>query len=412
MRRESPSVLLLDGGSFITLSIARELSEDLGATIIGVGTSKYSRLLRSKYCDIGVIAPPVSDDRYVESIQKLIDIYQPDCLLPVGYGSWKTIEAARSELPSYTTTCLPPSKSFHTAIDDLATSAHAENVGIQTPAEYSDIVRDLDKEGRPAGCLTQLEFPLFLKPRWEVDDGHVTTARVDHPDTFWEIYDQITDNAAENEILVQECIDGSPSTYGCGLLFLDNKVELLFSHEELRSVPRRGGSGTHLRILREPYLESKSIELLRDIGWHGIVLVEYKKRSDGTFVLMEINPKFWASYALASTHGYRFASTLVSRVLDLDVDYPLGESNSVGEMVFPLRELYHYAQHHGDEHLLECLTPIIKPGVAWSIDLSDLRAWLTPPTSLLGMLPEAESAVNVEILVQSHPRTSRNLPEQ
>jgi len=31
---------------------------------------------------------------------------------------------------------------------------------------------------------------------------------------------------------------------------------------------------------------------------------------------MEINPKFWASYALASRYGYRFASALVAGVLD------------------------------------------------------------------------------------------------
>jgi len=39
MRTDSPRVLVLDGDNVNTLSVARELSEDLDATIIGVGTA-------------------------------------------------------------------------------------------------------------------------------------------------------------------------------------------------------------------------------------------------------------------------------------------------------------------------------------------------------------------------------------
>ncbi|WP_207589611.1 hypothetical protein [Halomontanus rarus] len=278
----------------------------------------------------------------------------------------------------------------------MATSQCAAAVGLDTPSDYTPLVQELDEAGRPVDRLSELDFPLFLKPRWETGGGHTATSSVENPTRFWETHDRVAKGAPGGDVLVQEKIDGSRATYGCGLLFFDDKLDLLFSHEERRSVPRRGGSGTHLRIVRDPHLEAKSIELLREIDWHGLALVEFKKRTDGSYVLMEINPKFWASYALASTHGYRFASTMVARSLGLETEPPIGSPVPVGEMVFPLRELHFYAQHYREESLRECLATILQPGVSWSVDRTDLLAWLTPPASVIQKLPTVDEPSNGE----------------
>jgi predicted ATP-grasp superfamily ATP-dependent carboligase len=120
-------------------------------------------------------------------------------------------------------------------------------------------------------------------------------------------------------VLVQEYIDGDPATFGYGFLFLDGKAVLAFGHEEIRSVPRLGGSGTRLRVFENEELKQASEKLLRELGYEGVALVEYKKRSDGSFVVMEVNPKFWASYSLASKCNYHFAAKLVGTCLDIPV---------------------------------------------------------------------------------------------
>mgnify|MGYP000315481256 CR=1 FL=1 len=379
-----PTVLLLDGDYDNTLAVARELSEDLDARIIGTGTTRYSRLLRSNYCDIGEVVPAPDEAGYADALLELMAKYRPQIVLPVGYDSMAAVDSIRSEIPDAVEICLPPSESFHVAVDKARTLQRADRLGIPVPTDYSGAAEELDEIGRPTPADT-LPFPVFLKARRE--NGTVTTARVDEPADFWTAYDGIAAEASDGNVLVQEYIDGPDVTFGCGVLCLDNEIELLVSHQELRSVPRHGGSGTHLRLVGNPTIEAKTTTLLRDIGWNGIALVEFRQRSDGTYVLMEINPKFWASYALASRFGYRFASTMVASALNLDVPRPVGTPQRTGEMVFPLRELQQYVRNRRDERLLDCVGTVLAADACWDIDTSDLGAWLTPPTRILRKIP-------------------------
>ena len=211
-----PTVLLLDGGSYTSLPIARELTEDLDATVVGVGTSPHSRLLRSRYCDVRAIAPPTDHECYVEGIDLLVEHYRPDVLLPVGYDSTKRIEAARDRFSDVVTQAVPGSHAFRTAIDKRATRRFGERVGLEVPEEYTDLVAEYAERSSRPSVPPEVALPVFMKPRWEVDDGHVTTAIVDRPEEFWTTYDRITAEAPDNEVLVQEYVDGSESTFGCG----------------------------------------------------------------------------------------------------------------------------------------------------------------------------------------------------
>ncbi|MFC4437931.1 MULTISPECIES: ATP-grasp domain-containing protein [Natrialbaceae] len=388
--RTGPRVLLLDGDYPTALVIAQELSEDLGVTIVGAGTMRYSRLLRSNYCDVAVTIPSTDDPGYLEALRAVIRAHRPQFVLPVGYESAAVLESVRDDLPSFASVRLPDPDAFEVAADKAATMERAAALGIDVPTDYSRLVEEVDARGRPTGSLETLAFPVFLKARREAGGGRETTARVADPDRFWEVYDRLEAVAPTGDVLVQECITGPSPTYACGLFVRNGEIELRVAHEELRSVPRRGGSGTHLRLCRDPELEAAAAELLRELGWHGVALVEFKRRASGELVLMEINPKFWASYALASAHGYRFASTMVATALGLEDRLPARSPRPDGEMVFPLRELYYYACNREEERLLECLRAIAKPGVSWDVDRSDLGAWLTPPAGLVRKLPTVE----------------------
>ncbi|SDQ23043.1 carboxylate--amine ligase [Natronobacterium texcoconense] len=384
MHAVPPTVLLLDGDYDNALAIATELSEDLEATVVGVGTSPHSRLLRSTYCDAGRVLPPPDDPDYPTALLETIERDRPDVVLPVGYDSMAAVQTIRESIPGDVALCLPSRDAFRAAADKEETLRRGQRLGLETPMEYSDVVANLEADGRatPDGVLP---FPLFLKARWE--NGGVTTAPVDDPGEFWKTYDRIASVAPDGEVLVQEYVDGSGSTHACGLLCVDGEVALTMTHEELRSVPRHGGSGTHLRLEPDAAVATAARRLLEEVGWHGVALVEFKRRTDGTPVLMEINPKFWASYALASEFGYRFASTLVADRLDLGHELPVGSPEPRGEMVFPLRELQFAATNRDRETLRESLSTLLSPGASWDLEPTDLGAWLTPPASLLEQLP-------------------------
>lgn len=73
-------------------------------------------------------------------------------------------------------------------------------------------------------------------------------------------------------------------------------------------------------------------------------------------------------------------------------------------MVFPLRELYHCARHRDEGSPLDCLVTVARPDVSWSVDVTDLRAWLTPPAAIYEKLPLNGNGSRDAPLVESSPR--------
>ncbi|WP_135821310.1 ATP-binding protein [Halostella litorea] len=359
--------MVLDGDFDNAIQVATELSVDLDATVVGVGTSPESRLLRSTYCDVG---EPVdtTGDGYAAELLRVVDRHRPDVVVPVGYRSVEAMDGIRGRLPDGVECCLPPSDAVRAAVDKRRTLSLAADLGIDTPADFSALA-DAD---RAADAAEDLPFPLFLKARHE--SGENVTAVVDGPQEFRATYDRLAE-AGDDDVLVQEYVGGS-NTYACGALFLDGEVRTLFEHEERRSIPRQGGSGTRVRVYRDPELEAAAVRILRALDWHGLALVEFKRRADGSYVLMEVNPKLWASYALASQAGYRFVSTMVAETLDLPWTPPTPDQRR--EMVFPLREL-NFAAGDPDESLPRAALSMLWPPARPDFNLHDYRAWFTPP---------------------------------
>ena len=369
MRTDTLRVMVLDGDFDNAIQVATEVSTDLDATVIGVGTTEQSRLLCSRYCDVTATVA-ASGDEYPEALLSTVREHRPDVVVPVGYDSVTAIDAVRDRLPPDVNCCLPSSSSLSTAVDKRRTLDLASRLGIDTPADFTDAVAAAE---RSPDAVRDLPYPVFLKARHEC--GGNVTAVVDGPESFWPTYDDLA-GAAGDDVLVQEYVDGD-RTYACGVLFMNGSLQMLFEHEERRSVPRQGGSGTRVRIFRDPELEAATLELLRAIDWNGFALAEFKRRADGSFVLMEVNPKLWASYALASQSGYRFVSTMVARSLDLPWQGPV-EPSQTGEMVFPLREL-NFALTDADESLVRSGLSMLWPPARWDVNFRDFRSWFTPP---------------------------------
>ncbi|SFR92092.1 Carbamoyl-phosphate synthase L chain, ATP binding domain [Halomicrobium zhouii] len=376
--------MVLDGDNDNAIQVATELSEDLDAEVVGVGTSNWSRLLRSRYCDVGVTTGPASEPGYADQLLDAVEAHRPDLLVPVGYHSVAAVDRIRDDLPDAVECWLPPSDSLDVAVDKVATAELAAELDVGTPTSFTDRVAALDERGRP-GEVADLPFPLFLKARHEC--GKNVTAAVERPGAFWATYDDLVAERGVREVIVQECIPGE-RTYACGLLYDDGAPQLLFAHEELRSVPREGGSGTRVRLFRDPRIETAAIRLLDSLDWHGPALVEFKRCADGSYALMEINPKLWASYALASQAGYRFVSTCARRALGLDGAQTGHPPDATAEMVFPLRELY-YAARTDDESLLRSAAAICWPPARLDLNLRDLGAWLTPPAAVVDTVDTA-----------------------
>lgn len=211
---------------------------------------------------------------------------------------------------------LPPHETVASAFDKARTLRLAQSLGITVPKTVL-----LDHPDRAQEIQQNLTYPLVIKPRSSEQvsaSGGVTASgtpkyarnRRDFLDACNRMSRRCT------EILVQEYIEGT----GAGYFALMNNGELRaeFAHRRLRDV-RPTGSGSCLRISvkPDPEVRRQSLAILRALKWHGVAMVEFRLRPDGSPVLMEINGRFWNSLALAVHAGVDFP-TLLARMVQED----------------------------------------------------------------------------------------------
>jgi predicted ATP-grasp superfamily ATP-dependent carboligase len=115
-------------------------------------------------------------------------------------------------------------------------------------------------------------------------------------------------------LILQEKITGP----GIGVFLCVHRgaTVALFSHRRLREKPPTGGvSVLSESIETRSDLRQYSERLLRELGWSGVAMVEFKLDArDGVPKLMEINGRFWGSLQLAVDAGVDFPAILVATV--------------------------------------------------------------------------------------------------
>ncbi|WP_202594535.1 ATP-grasp domain-containing protein [Reinekea blandensis] len=178
----------------------------------------------------------------------------------------------------------------------------------------------------------QLTYPCVLKPAQSkifTGSGWVaTTVRLLKDETDLNQALSGDDYLAEHPFMIQAFIPG----HGAGVFCLYDKGAAVqfFAHERLREKPPEGG----VSVLSQsapltPQLVEYSRQLLDQVHWHGVAMVEFRIAPDGQAYLMEVNTRFWGSLQLAIDSGVDFPAQLAKRHLGLPTepvtDYKVGQ---------------------------------------------------------------------------------------
>jgi predicted ATP-grasp superfamily ATP-dependent carboligase len=103
-----------------------------------------------------------------------------------------------------------------------------------------------------------------------------------------------------------------------------------FAHRRIRDV-RPTGSGSAVRESVEPEerMRAAALSILEALRWHGVAMVEFRQRPDGTPVFLEVNGRFWNSLPLAVYAGVDFPALLVRMAEKGDVEMQTGYRTGV-----------------------------------------------------------------------------------
>jgi predicted ATP-grasp superfamily ATP-dependent carboligase len=151
-----------------------------------------------------------------------------------------------------------------------------------------------------------LQFPVIFKPAESLafkQRFRRPVLEIPSREALPEVYARVDDCGT---LMLQEIVPGGDEELYTVGSYLDEQSQALavFTGRKLRQHPRRFGTSRFAESRWLPDLAEAGILLLRELDFHGVSQVEFKRDPrDGRFKLMEINARHWLWHSLAAASG-------------------------------------------------------------------------------------------------------------
>lgn len=199
----------------------------------------------------------------------------------------------------------PPWETVRTAWDKRRTYRLAEALGIPTP-RTSYVAR-----AEELGAL-DLAFPVVIKPAIKehfIHEAKVKALRADDSTHLEHIFRRVCAVIPPSEIMLQELIPGGGERqFSYCAFFKEGAPVATMVVRRTRQHPHDfGRSSTYVETVHLPELEGPSERFLREIGYYGLVEMEYKlDASSGLYKLLDVNARTWGFHTVGRRAGVDF----------------------------------------------------------------------------------------------------------
>lgn len=330
------SAIILDGHLKSALACVRSL----GAKNIHVvcGAERQSAMAcHSKYVQkrFVCVSPKIDQDEFIKRIiEEAKKLKTQDGQKPVVFcfsdATMCTLVQNLELLNDFGVTVFPSLESVEIASDKAKTYELAQRLCIPTITTYKQ------------DSLDEIVYPAVVKNRhsvvWREGKGVSGSAQfVFSKEELLSQYLKVEREAGEAP-LVQEFVQGDE--YGVEMVCDQGQTCATFVHKRIRSLSPRGGAA----VVKETAKETEEVHLMRqyanalvrELTWHGPVMIEFKINStNGQVLLMEINGRFWGSLPLPVRAGVDFPMMV----------YQLGVEDTVAKMPLAFLPPYLRTRH-------------------------------------------------------------------
>ncbi|HEY4671652.1 MAG TPA: ATP-grasp domain-containing protein [Gemmatimonadaceae bacterium] len=322
-------VLVLDGNENQAVACVRSLARAGHEVLVGAGVS-WSKAGWSRFASgaFRYVSPEESVGDFVGDVMRESAKAPGTLVLPMTELTTLPLSLHRQRLISVgSRLVLPPHETLLRAFNKRATTQLAASLGVAVP--HSTEVGPADSAAEIADAVT---YPVVIKAQSSGElnasgriafTGRPMYAR--NPREFVAAVRALRTRCSS--LIVQEFVPGT----GSGYFALLRHGELIaeFAHRRIRDVrPTGSGSAVRESTAISDRVRSAALPILRALDWHGVAMVEFRMRSDGTPVFLEVNGRFWNSLALAIYAGVDFPA-LLGRMAQSDegpppIDYRSG----------------------------------------------------------------------------------------
>lgn len=256
---------------------------------------------------------PVSDaEGFVEGLAGILERGRYSVLLPGGDAAVSAISRHRSRFEPHVRLGIPPPEAVERAVDKIELIRSAGDAGLPCPPTIACSGPD-----QVASAARELGFPVVVKPRrtvFELDGAPM------------QLSSKIARDQAQlarlapmfgDPCLIQQREHGV--IHSCSGVFAEGRMLAFATSRYTRTYPVDGGPVAFARTVDPPSaLRERIGALLSLLGWQGIFEVELIRRYDGSFSVIDMNPRVFGSLSLVVAAGAALPTIWCDWLLDRD----------------------------------------------------------------------------------------------
>lgn len=298
-RHRRPSVVVTDVDKRSGLAGSRAFAA-AGYAVTGAASEWPAPGHWSRSCGDAqrITDPHLSRRAFARELESVLAAGVYDAVVPGSDAALLAVSEERKRLERHVALGLPPHEVVERVTDKLAVVEAARAVGIPTP---ETIVCSMPGEALEAAA--SLGRRLVVKPQRSVTATVEGGFRAGGARFAWDKR-QLRRIVSEHRgpLLLQQAVAGH--VWSVAGAIADGRLLATAVSRYVRTWPPEGGCACFSQTVAPPDGLVESVRaLLRELGWQGIFEVELIQRPQGSFAVIDVNPRLYGSLALAVGAG-------------------------------------------------------------------------------------------------------------
>ena len=249
----------------------------------------------SRYCSRHVW---LSEEDYAQSLLDLCrevgkEYHCRPALLPVGAATLSLIAADRPRFDEVCGLLIPTSEQLALFNSKEQVAELAKKYNIPTPEGF--VRKDEESVQDFAG---RLQYPCVIKPVCGEKLGLSAAQRyafADTPEDAATAFLKFLELAGEDPVVQRRLMGGG---LGLSVLAKEGKIIRSLCHRRVREYPVSGGPSSCCKTEVRKDLLAWVDTLVRETGFSGLAMFEFKEDHEGRPYLLEVNPRIWGTFPL------------------------------------------------------------------------------------------------------------------
>jgi D-aspartate ligase len=309
-RARAGTVVVADLEGRGSLAACRSLSR-AGYRVLGVSSSRFAPGSWSRACDRRIVLPDPRRGHagYVQALADAIAGEGVDVLVPGSDATLVAVSAHRDVLAPHVDLRLPTHDVVLRVTDKAAIGDAASAVGLAAPTTIACTA--LEDVRAAAG---ELGYPFVLKPQRSAtfDGDAVRERRSRKVAARTELERDVAELGLP--LLAQEALTGA--VHSVAGVVADGGLRAVVVARYRRTWPVDAGAAAYAEtVAPEQELVARVEQLVVSLGWSGIFEVELIRRADGSYAVIDLNPRVYGSLSLSQAAGAPLATIWCDTVL-------------------------------------------------------------------------------------------------